>query len=179
MRFLTLMRHAKSDWGEPNLDDHDRPLNGRGNRAAPAVAKVLADKYFGVGPHGIPKPDCIVSSTAARARATAGFLAAALKFREEDIDLEPSLYDATSGDILELVKNLPEEFEHAVLVGHNPGMQSCAEFLLGSEIEVQEIGNLVTCGTVMIRLSVDFWALADAGAGELIDYVHPNLIGVT
>ena len=33
-RRLILTRHAKSDWARPDLDDHDRPINGRGKRAA-------------------------------------------------------------------------------------------------------------------------------------------------
>lgn len=179
MRYLTLMRHAKSDWDNPDVDDHDRPLNARGLRAAPAISKVLAENYFGAGVHGIPKPDCIVSSTALRARTTAGFLAAALKFQEDDIDLEPALYEASAGDILEVIQNFPEDFEHTVLVGHNPGMQACAEMLLGYGEEAEEISNLVTCGTVMLKLRVDFWALAEERSGELVDYLYPAMLGIS
>ena len=35
MRRLTLLRHAKSSWEDPELDDFDRPLNPRGLRALP------------------------------------------------------------------------------------------------------------------------------------------------
>ena len=143
------------------------------------MAKVLAERYFGTGLHGIPRPDCIISSTAVRARSTAGFLASAVRFQEDDIDLDPSLYDASASDILEAIKNLPEEFEHAVLVGHNPGMQACAERLLGFGEDAEEIGNLVTCGAVMMRLAVDFWALVDTGSGKLIDYLYPEAIGIS
>ncbi len=57
---LALVRHAKSDWGSPALDDHDRPLNRRGLRDAPAMAARLADSGF--------VPEVILSSTALRAR---------------------------------------------------------------------------------------------------------------
>ena len=38
MKTLLLLRHAKSAWSDPRLDDHDRPLSGRGERAAKAMA---------------------------------------------------------------------------------------------------------------------------------------------
>jgi len=34
MKRLCLLRHAKSDWGDPAKDDFDRPLNPRGATAA-------------------------------------------------------------------------------------------------------------------------------------------------
>ena len=179
MRFLTLVRHAKSDWDDPDLDDHDRPLNERGKRVAPLMGRILASKYFGSDLHGIPLPDCILSSTALRAKSTASYIADSAKIQEDDIDLDPGLYDATADDILEIIKELPEEFEHAVVVGHNPGMQTCAEMLLGFGEQAEEIGHLVTCGTVILKLRDDFWALVGTGSAELVDYLSPKVLGIS
>ena len=44
MKTLLLVRHAKSDWGNPALEDFERPLNERGKRDAPAMAKRLLEK---------------------------------------------------------------------------------------------------------------------------------------
>ncbi len=63
MKKLHLIRHAKSDWSNPILDDFDRPLNKRGKKNAPFMGKILRDK--GVN------PDLIISSPAYRARETA------------------------------------------------------------------------------------------------------------
>ena len=59
---LVLVRHAKSDWANPSIDDHDRPLNARGLRDAPRMARALAGTGF--------RPEVILSSTALRARTT-------------------------------------------------------------------------------------------------------------
>ena len=69
MKYLTIVRHAKSSWGQPGLADHDRPLNERGLRAAPAVATFLHRTYFGgnESPPLLPLPDRLVTSTALRA----------------------------------------------------------------------------------------------------------------
>ncbi|MBK8311908.1 MAG: histidine phosphatase family protein [Chitinophagaceae bacterium] len=58
MKTLILVRHAKSDWGNPSLSDFDRPLNERGKRDAPVMAKRLLDKKI--------KIDQIIASPAKR-----------------------------------------------------------------------------------------------------------------
>lgn len=63
MRQLILVRHAKSDWGDASLTDHDRPLNARGRQNAPMMAERLAETE--------PAAPRIISSTALRARTTA------------------------------------------------------------------------------------------------------------
>ena len=68
MKTLLLLRHAKSAWSDPRLDDHDRPLNGRGERAAKAMADHIAREG--------PRPDLILCSTAMRTRQTLAPLAA-------------------------------------------------------------------------------------------------------
>ena len=42
MKTLYLVRHAKSSWSDPTVDDRDRPLNKRGRRNAPQMAQRLA-----------------------------------------------------------------------------------------------------------------------------------------
>ena len=74
MTTLVLVRHAKSDWGSPSLDDNDRPLNARGMRDAPAQARRLAAALEASD----VRLDVLLSSTALRARTTAAFFGAAL-----------------------------------------------------------------------------------------------------
>ena len=80
---LALVRHAKSDWGDPWLEDHARPLNDRGRRDGPRMARRFAEAGF--------RPDVILSSTAVRARTTAGFFSKEL---DVAIDLRDELYGA-------------------------------------------------------------------------------------
>ena len=86
---LALVRHAKSDWGDPSLDDHDRPLNDRGMRDAPRMARRLAETGF--------RPDVILSSTALRARTTAEAFGAELRVA---VSLDPELYGAPARTLL-------------------------------------------------------------------------------
>lgn len=83
---LILVRHAKSDWGNPDLDDFDRPLNGRGKSDAPVMAHRLLDKKV--------KIDAFIASPAKRARKTAAIFAAAYKTDKDDIILRDELYGA-------------------------------------------------------------------------------------
>ena len=59
MKYLGLLRHAKSDWSL-GLEDHDRPLNKRGQRSAEAIGYWLARKGL--------SPDEILCSTSKRTR---------------------------------------------------------------------------------------------------------------
>ena len=57
-RRLILMRHAKSDWDDPLLSDHDRPLNKRGRKSATALGHWLKSEN--------QLPDQILCSSAER-----------------------------------------------------------------------------------------------------------------
>ena len=94
MKYLTIVRHAKSSWGQPGLADHDRPLNERGQRAAPAVATFLHRTYFGGNgaPPLLPLPERLVTSTALRALSTAQIMRETFAMPVESLKLESRLY---------------------------------------------------------------------------------------
>lgn len=110
---LVLVRHAKSDWGDPSLRDHDRPLNARGTRDAP----VMAQRFAALG-HPV---DVILSSTATRARRTAEAFAAALGL---EFTLDPELYLASAERLL--AKATASGAHAVLLVAHNPGITDLA-----------------------------------------------------
>ena len=113
MKRLCLLRHAKSDWGDPSKDDFDRPLNARGEKAAAFMAGWIA--------HSPYKPDYILCSTAARALATCAPLCDALGgmvpvvYRDE-------LYHAMPDEMLAEIHNAPDEAETLLVVAHNPAL---------------------------------------------------------
>lgn len=113
---LVLVRHAKSDWGDPSLRDHDRPLNARGTRDAP----VMAQRFAALG-HPV---DVILSSTATRARRTAEAFAAALGL---EFTLDPELYLASAERLL--AKATASGAHAVLLVAHNPGITDLAHRL--------------------------------------------------
>ncbi|MFF2496495.1 SixA phosphatase family protein [Agromyces sp. NPDC058064] len=160
MKTLYLVRHAKSDWGDPMLDDHERPLNDRGLRDAPAMGHRLAER--GVA------PDRIVTSTAVRARSTARLLARVLGIGDDHVVELDELYAASGRGILNVAADLDDELGVAMLVGHNPGMSDAVGELTGEWVE------LPTCAVVECRVDVDSWAELVEGTGELLAVDTPK-----
>jgi len=160
MKQLFVLRHAKSSWNHPELDDHDRPLNKRGERDAPRMGRLLLEQTL--------LPDRIVSSTAARARATAEIVAEACGYGRQVV-LTRELYLATPGDCLALLAQIPVEDESVMLVGHNPGTEELVELLTG------RAERMPTAALARIALPIDAWrsATRDMG-GDLLALWRPK-----
>ena len=141
---LALVRHAKSDWGDPSLDDHDRPLNDRGIRDAPRMARRLAETGF--------RPDVILSRTARRARTTAEAFGAELRVA---VSLEPELYGAPASTLLAVAAATGAE--SVMMVAHDPGMSGLAARLSGGGIE-----HMPTCAVATFAWDEDDWDLIDS-----------------
>ena len=141
---LALVRHAKSDWGDPGLDDHDRPLNDRGRRDAPRMARRLAESGF--------SPEVLLSSTALRARTTAEAFAAELGVA---VSLDADLYGAPAGTLLATAAATGAS--SVIVVAHDPGMSVLAGRLSGDGI-----GHMPTCAVATFTWSHDDWDIATA-----------------
>lgn len=120
VRTLQLMRHAKSSWDDPSLDDRDRPLNRRGRDAADSMGARLAAAGAA--------PGLILCSTAARARETCDRLVAAFAVSPPR-RFDDRLYLASAGRVLALLRGLDGAPLTVMVVGHNPGMQALASAL--------------------------------------------------
>ena len=141
---LALVRHAKSDWGDPALDDHDRPLNDRGMRDAPRMARQLAESGF--------RADLILSSTALRARTTAEAFAAELGVA---VSLDPELYGAPARTLLAAA--VATRAPAVMVVAHDPGMS-----VLAAHLSDDAIGHMPTCAVATFTWEVDDWDVASA-----------------
>lgn len=172
MKYLTIMRHAKSSWGQPGLADHDRPLNDRGKRAAPAVANFMHRTYFGGNgsPALLPLPDRLVSSTALRALNTAQVVRETLVMPVDRLLLDSKLYLAEAGRILDVMRGFEESWHHVMMFGHNPGMHDFAEKILARA----NIAKMPTCTAVIMAFPHEFWGLADWHEAQLIGYITPK-----
>jgi phosphohistidine phosphatase len=142
MKTLLILRHAKSSWNGPVRDDHERPLNDRGVRDAPRVGAMLRD-------HGLI-PDVIVSSDAVRARLTAEAVVDAAGYSGQ-ILLDRQLYLADPADILSVLRDVPENADIVMIVGHNPGLEDLVELLTG------EAHDMPTAALARVVLPVDSW----------------------
>ena len=146
---LLLVRHAKSSWDDPYLDDHDRPLNERGLRNAPDMGKRL--QGWGI------RPGTWISSTARRAITTAEIIAEQIGFPPDQIQQTKDLYHASATDLQEFIARLDDQIDSVVFFGHNPGMTSLVANLSGLPID-----NVPTCGVVHLQFREANWKAASS-----------------
>jgi len=158
---LFLVRHAKSSRDDPRLADRDRPLNTRGKRDAPEMARRVARRS--------ERPEVIVTSPALRAKATATVIADELRLGSAHLVTKEPLYDATADALLQVIRGLDDRYSRAMIVGHNPGMTEVANLLAGASIE-----NVPTCGIVIVRLAAVSWAGIRVGTGDLVHFDFPK-----
>ena len=118
MKTLLLARHALSDPGEGGMADHERPLTARGRLDASEMGRRLLARSL--------RPDAMVSSPAARARATAELIAAEVGFEPDAIRTVAALYNASSHALLDEVVRLDDALGCAMVVAHNPGLAELA-----------------------------------------------------
>jgi phosphohistidine phosphatase len=160
MRTLTIIRHAKSSWDNPELQDFDRPLNHRGLRDAPRMGRILKEK--------LPEIELMISSPAQRAMTTATLLADELGYPTERIEEDRRLYEASVATLQEIIEGLDNSVGHVALVAHNPGLESLAGHL-GADI-----AHLPTCAAVTLKFAVDDWRAVDRDGGSLLAFEYPK-----
>jgi len=163
MKQLTLLRHAKSVQDPTYAVDRERPLAERGRGDAEVMGRFLAQAEI--------VPDLITSSPAARARQTAELLARTAGYGG-GIRWDEAVYTDGPDALLAVVRGLPDQVEHALLVGHNPGFEELAALLIGTECGV----TLPTAAAAHFEIDVDRWSEVCAGAGRLQWLVTPRLL---
>jgi phosphohistidine phosphatase len=161
MKTLYLVRHAKSSWKYPNLDDFERPLNKRGRKNAPFMGKIL--KRLKVS------PDLIISSPANRAATTARAVAAKIDYPLENIRYSESIYVFSEGTLIQVVKHIDDDVINAMVVGHNPALNGLANYL-GD----QPISNIPTAGIYCLDLNVASWTEIRQNCGLLKFFEFPK-----
>lgn len=159
MKQLTVVRHAKSSWKYPDLADHDRPLNKRGERDAPTMGDRLAARGY--------RPELVISSSANRALSTAMAIADAVGYPPDEIVVEDRLYGIDVKRLIKLVRQVEDTVEKVMVFGHNPTMTQ----IIG-HLSSESLDNLPTCGVAQFAFGFDTWTrLGEELATEVfIDY---------
>ncbi len=167
MMSLILWRHAKSSWDEAGLADHDRPLNGRGRRAAPVMAAYLADNGL------IPKQ--VLCSTSLRTRETLAALLTHLR-RDAVIALTRDIYEADASDLLAMIRDQPAGATPLMVIGHNPTFEDLAHALVSpAPLAPPASGSAFpTAAAAHITFSCDRWADIAPGTGTLESLTRPR-----
>ena len=145
MKKLYLIRHAKSSWAQMGLTDFDRPLNERGKKDAPEMAKRLLKTKANI--------DAMISSPALRAKSTAILFSKELDIKEKKIIYIDELYHADMNNFLSVIENADDDYKAIALFSHNPGITDFANSLA---IKVQ-IDNLPTSGIFAVEADVKKW----------------------
>jgi len=155
------MRHAKSSWDNPSLDDFDRPLNERGLKAAPEMARRFKDLGLGWSLNRI------VSSSARRAAETTQLFSGELEL--EAITYSEDLYLSSPHTLLDAARAQDDEEGAIMLVAHNPGISSFTGMLID-----RDLGDLPTAFLAIVSFEVEAWKDVAFGRGELVHLDTPK-----
>jgi len=161
LKTLFIVRHAKSSWDNPTLSDFERPLNERGKRDAPRMARRLKEKDITI--------DLMLSSPAKRAMSTCKRIAEVLMYPSEKIRLDDKLYHASEDKMLDIVHGLKDQHNNVMIFGHNPGLTDFVNSLVDGHII-----NIPTCGVVACNFTVSSWKDIDWGNGKMVFYDYPK-----
>lgn len=167
---LFVLRHAKSSWDDPGLEDHERPLAPRGRQAV----KVLAEHLRTNDIH----PVQVLCSTARRTRET-------LDGVDPDGErlIEPELYGASAEGLLERLHQVPAEVDSVMLIGHNPAVQLLVLRLAGGtnsgdEANIDQVRDKFPTGGLATLAFDGGWDKLAPGRAELVAFVRPKeLVG--
>ena len=159
MRILYLLRHAKSSWNDPTLRDFDRPLKKRGREAAERIGERMALETL--------SNPLVICSPAVRTRETAEIVLANATLQVEP-RFDERIYEASQRELVEIVTEIADDNEVAIMIGHNPGFEELLSFLTG------EHRRMPTCALAKIRFGDVSWNEVRAGEGSLEWFIAPK-----
>jgi phosphohistidine phosphatase len=168
MLTVSLLRHAKSSWAEPEKADFDRPLAARGEKTAPRMGAFLADQHV--------SPELILCSSARRARATLDLVLPHLGAGPEAV-FEDELYHAGAPALLKRLRKVADDIHHVMLVGHNPALHGLALDLAatGDKHDLRALASkLPTAAIVVLTFNVTRWRQVRRGGGHLTLFMTPK-----
>jgi phosphohistidine phosphatase len=168
MRRLILFRHAKSSWADPDLDDHDRPLNDRGRLAAPLMGAWLAGRGW--------RPDHVLCSSSLRTRQTWAAAAGAFDAPPEPT-VEPELYHADPATMLARLRAAPADAATVAMIGHQPGIGAFARRLSDGDTPprcARAFAKFPTAACAVIDFDAADWASVAFGTGRFHAFAAPR-----
>ncbi|MGV9316203.1 SixA phosphatase family protein [Streptomyces sp. NPDC003691] len=165
-RRIVLLRHAKADW--PDVSDHERPLAERGRKDAPVAGRRIADTGITFG--------LALCSTAARTRETWKLAVGELPHRPRTV-YEDRMYEASLGELIAVLNEVPDEVKDIVLIGHNPGMHALADALSGEaegDLSVRMNRSGFPTAAFAVVAFNGSWKTVEHGVGRLTDFWTPH-----
>lgn len=169
MKKLTLLRHAKSSWNDPVARDFDRPLNGRGKKAARTVGEWMRAQKLDF--------DAVLASPAVRVTETLDHLYLGLG-RALNPEFDERIYLASAGTLIDLIRDSELPAGHILLVGHNPGLEDMVLELVrenGDSPLLQDVAEKFPTGAVVeLEFDCDSWSDFDSHPARLVRFTRPR-----
>ncbi|SHL84781.1 phosphohistidine phosphatase [Paracoccus solventivorans] len=159
---LILTRHAKSDWDDPSVSDHDRPLNARGRRSARALGDWLASRGY--------DPEEVLCSSSRRTAETWDCAADAVFETLPVLRIEPALYHADPATMLRVLQSATAPT--VMMIGHNPGIAAFAAMLPAQPPLDPQFRSYPTAATLVVDFQAEDWAEVQPGQGSVRDFVR-------
>jgi phosphohistidine phosphatase len=168
---LFVLRHAKSSWDDSGLEDHERPLGPRGQRAVRLLGEQLRKNDI--------HPVQVLCSSSRRTRET-------LDGVDPDGEriIENELYDASCDEVIERLKRVPDDTASVMLIGHNPAMQMLVLRLTGAngngirtvDGDLAEVQRKFPTGALASLVLECSWSELSPGCAKLVDYIRPRAL---
>ena len=169
MRELFLFRHAKSSWSDLDLDDHDRPLNARGQRAAPMMGQYMQDNAM--------NPAIILCSSSVRTRQTLDLAFPDAHESELSVVYSREIYEAPPSALLQCIATVEDEISSLMLLGHNPGMQMLT-LQLAKTAQGDALARIATkfptAALARISFQAESWRSLSHAGGHLVQFITPK-----
>ncbi|GLP95584.1 SixA phosphatase family protein [Paraferrimonas sedimenticola] len=166
MKQLTLLRHAKSSWADPELDDHQRPLNARGTRAAKAMGEFFSQFL---------ELPLIHYSPACRSRQTLeGLIQGWPQLAQTPHQCTDTLYTFSSAVLLDWIRRQPDSDQSLFVIGHNPALLDCVHYV-APEFDCHK---LPTAGWVELTLAIDHWQALSPDCGKVTRFQWPKRLSI-
>lgn len=162
MKQLLLIRHAKSSWDDPAQKDIDRPLNDRGKKDAPEMAKRLLGKKV--------KIDAFLSSPAKRALATCKYFVKEYDKKEKNIIEVPQLYEPEVENFYKVISEADNDYDTIAIFSHNPGITAFV-----NELTDVHIDDMPTCSIFAINVDIKKWKEFEEGEKQFWFFDYPKL----
>jgi phosphohistidine phosphatase len=163
MKKLYIVRHAKSSWGDFTTPDFDRPLNERGKKDAPEMARRLLDKKADI--------DIFISSPAKRAKTTCREFVNVYNRDKHEIVFIDDLYHASVETFNKVVSSINNKFKSAIVFSHNPGITDFVNSLeAGAKID-----NMPTCAIFAVAIETESWGDFLKAKKKFLFFDYPKL----
>ena len=171
MKRLLLLRHAKTEQANKDTPaDADRALTRQGEAEAPAVGREMQKRAYA--------PDLILCSPSRRTRQTLELANAELGSRAR-VEYDSAIYAAGARQLLALFRNLPDNIQQPLVVGHNPGFEDSLSLL--AEPSPQQAGEherFPTGALAVLQFDIAAWRELSPHSGALVDFIRPKDLGV-